>query len=118
MASGGFQWSNPPSKAFNVAMYTERVQRAVKSLGDSLAARIEKDMKDNASWTDRTSNARQALRCRAIRQPDGSTVLVAIQGVEYGKWLEVANGGKYAIVMRTLELYYPVVIRGLRTLLG
>ncbi len=77
------------------------------------APQIEADMKRNAIWTDRTSNARQTLQAFVIR--DGNDViLIAKQHMSYGKYLELNNQGVYAIVMPTLRSYYARVWNGVR----
>ena len=77
------------------------------------APQIEADMKRNAIWTDRTSNARQTLSAFVI--VDGNRViLIAKQHMSYGKYLELSNQGIYAIVMPTLRQYYRPVWSGVR----
>ncbi len=59
------------------------------------------------------SNLRLATTALSI---DDKIILVAAYGktregkeLAYGKWLELANGGKYAIILPTLQEYYPKV---------
>jgi hypothetical protein len=81
------------------------MMQAVYQLLLSYAPRIEASMKENRPWTDRTSNARQGLASFAVI--DGEIVILyAKTQVEYGKWLELAKQGRYAIVLPTLEEYY------------
>lgn len=112
-----FTWDRPPRQAWNVERYENAVQAAVVRQMEFWAGKIEADMKQNATWTDRTSNARQSLASFVFTLPSGEPVLVAKQQMDYGVWLEIANGGKYAIVMPTLQLYYQQVIESLRELL-
>ncbi len=110
-----FKWKIPPSRAFEMNIYIEKWLQAVYQNLKQYEALIEKDMKDNAIWEDQTGNARQSLICRVIRIDD-KIILVAAYGktregkeLAYGKWLELANGGKYAIILPTLQEYYPKV---------
>lgn len=112
-----FTWNVSPRQAWNVQAYQGAVVRAVKSQLDFWAGKIEADMKQNATWSDQTGNARQSLASFAITLPDGTAVLVAKQQMDYGLWLEIANGGKYAIVMPTLQAYYAQVWDSIRELL-
>ena len=77
------------------------------------APQIEADMKRNASWTDRTSNARQGLSVFVIRIGN-SVILVAKTQMSYGKYLELNNQGAYAIIMPTMRQYYRRVWSGVR----
>lgn len=71
-------------------------------------ARTCKDIEDysklNAPWTDRTGNARNSI-IASDSVVDGNRVygVVAI-GVEYGKFLELCNGGKYRIIKPAVEV--------------
>ena len=77
------------------------------------APQIEADMKRNAKWSDRTSNARQTLQVFVI-QNGNNVILIAKQHMAYGKYLELKNQGKYAIVMPTLRRYNQRVWSGVR----
>jgi len=66
------------------------------------AAEAEQIAKDNAPWKDRTGDARKLLKGKVI--DDGDNLGFAlIHRVEYGKHLETANSGKYAILKPTIE---------------
>lgn len=78
-------------------------------LGGVSAARVEGAAKAGAPWTDRTGNARQGLFGRAIPTPTG--VLVVLGGTaSYQIWLELAHGGRYAIILQTLEAEHPALL--------
>ena len=66
------------------------------------AAEAEQRAKENAPWTNRTGDARKLLTGRVI--DDGEALGVALcHRVEYGKHLETAHDGKYAILKPTIE---------------
>ncbi len=79
-------------------------------------------MKRNARWTDRTGNARQTLAAFPYKKDKTLWVLVARQFMEYGVYLEgrrpdgfqMRRGGKYAIVLPTLQVYYGRIWGSLR----
>ena len=73
------------------------------------APRVESYMKTNASWTDRTGNARNGLAARAYREGKEAGIVLYHQ-VPYGIWLEVANSGRYAIINPTIESQGPMVM--------
>lgn len=60
--------------------------------------------KDQASWADRTGNARSGLDVD-VDTPGDDIVLTLFHTVEYGQWLETIQAGRFAIIMPTLELY-------------
>lgn len=70
------------------------------------APQIESQAKEDAVWTDRTGNARQSLWSRAYRTKTGA-VLYLVHGMAYGVHLELKYQGRYAIIMRTLDIYTP-----------
>ncbi len=55
-------------------------------------------MKDNATWTDRTGNARSGLRAEP-EHTGTSHIIHLMHSVAYGIWLEVRWGGKYAVII-------------------
>jgi len=66
------------------------------------AVEAEQTAKANAPWTDRTGDARKLLKGEVI--DDGETLGVRLlHRVEYGKHLETANDGRYAILKPTIE---------------
>lgn len=106
MARGGIVWTRPPSiLAKAIEDYGEKAKVAIKAVADYMANEIEGYAKQNAPWQDHTGNARNALHGTT----EVSEKIVAIylaQGMDYGKWLELCNSGKYAIVMKALEANY------------
>lgn len=115
-----FTWTTPPQRmATNIDQYGERVIVAVKALADYFAQRIQDDMRTNAPWQDRTGNARSGLFSVAEMASRDVVALYLSHGhtIEYGKWLEVAHAGRYAVVMPTLEKWMPEIERQLTALL-
>lgn len=105
-----FRWTVPPSQAFSKSIYIDGLRAAVKLALDEWAPQIEAYAKRNARWTDRTANARQTLAAFTFVSADGNwVVLVMKQQMDYGVFLELRNGGRYAIVMESLELHYSSV---------
>lgn len=58
--------------------------------------------KVHAPWTDRTTNARNGLSVQAYHETKRRHGFVLYHRVPYGIWLEVSNGGRYAIIGPTL----------------
>ena len=80
------------------------------------ADRLRAQMKRDAPWTDRTGRARRALLAE-VEQDDRKVALVLSHGVPYGKYLELSNGGRYAIVGPTVMREGYVVMRGMAGLM-
>lgn len=120
MAKGPrIEWTIPPSKlARNVEDYGDRIMTAVTELSHIIASEAERDMKNNAPWTDHTAHARSNLRGLAERSAQWIVTIYLVTGAEYGKWLELRWGGRYAIIMPTIERLRPEINRKLKNLLG
>ena len=108
-----FTWKKAPSQAWNAGYYKAVLMDAVERKLNYFAPQIEADMKQKASWTDQSANARQTLAAFVHRTPD-MVILYAKQHMWYGIFLELKNGGRYAIVMPTLQLYYGPVWKGVK----
>ena len=86
----------------NLEAEEQRRKAGVFALCQIFAGRAEAQAKTNAPWMDRTGLARKELTGRAVADEDGFAVYLS-HTVEYGVYLELANGGKYAILRPTLE---------------
>lgn len=82
------------------------------------AKELEAKMKLNRPWTDRTNMAKVTLNAR-VSQPDSNTIRITLaHGVEYGIWLELAHGKKYAIIAPTIREEGPRVVEDLNDLMS
>lgn len=73
-------------------------------------------MKSNAPWTDRTTVARNGLGGIVFKQ--GKRWVMNLFGrANYQIWLEVKNGGKYAIITPTVQLWGPRVMSNMTGLI-
>lgn len=109
--SGSIRWVRPPDGlARAVEMYGDRVLVAVTAVAGRIATIMQNSARGNAPWTDRTSNARTGLFGTAERDVAQRLVTIYLShgaDIDYGKWLELANAGKYAVIMPTIEAYLP-----------
>jgi hypothetical protein len=97
----------------------DRLIMGIVMLAQAQSGRIEAHMKANAPWTDRTTNARNGLHSvtRVERLPGRTRIIVESgHSVDYGIYLERANGGRFAIVAPTLDYYGPDLLRQVRAL--
>jgi hypothetical protein len=89
----------------------------VLKYADTQAKRLESRMKLERRWTDRTGNAKAALR-GTVSMPNEHIVRITLShGVKYGIWLELAKEKKYAIIMPTLNKYAPEVFEEMNGIL-
>lgn len=112
MSRGGFRariiWNRDPRDLGRaVSEYGERlVYYALVQYLEHQAVEIKAQMQREAPWTDRTGQARAKLNAQV--ETSGSQVALYLShGVDYGKWLELAHGGRYAIVGPTIARIGP-----------
>lgn len=114
----GIVWQTPPSALIaNVEAYGERVQRAVKAVGDLMAPKIEAWAKANASWTDRTGQARQGLTGLSQASADMVTIYL-YHTADHGKWLEIAHGAPYRIIVPAIQAHYGECMSLIASVMG
>lgn len=98
--------------------YSEKLDIGLEVYTRTAALSLEAYAKQKAPWTDRTGEARKRLTARAQKIENLQYQITLSHGVDYGKWLELANEKKYAIIQPTLRLKTPEVVRGMKILLG
>lgn len=110
------RWQGDDEVRRNMRQYAADVKAATRRLAERWAVEIENHAKDNAVWVDQTANARQSLYTVVDDGEDGVTIYLS-HGVSYGVYLELANQGQYAIILRSLEHYYNQVAESYRRML-
>jgi hypothetical protein len=60
--------------------------------------------KEQASWTDRTGDAREGLDTDVV-YANNSIIWSMYHTVDYGLWLETIQSGRFSVIMPTLELF-------------
>lgn len=139
----GFRWVTPPRHlAREIDRYGQRVLVAVHAIAAYVGQQMQDQARANAPWQDRTGNARSGLFFAVDgfglnpvvgrvsgSAPGQNTDMVSVSGdkdrlvialghtVYYGKFLELSNGGRYAIVMSTIEANIGRLEHMLRNLL-
>jgi 23S rRNA A2030 N6-methylase RlmJ len=113
VAQSGLVWVEPPEKlARNIAAYGQKVLAAVHAVADFVAGKMQNESRQNAPWTDRTGNARSGLFSVVTQQAAEALVTVYLSHghtIDYGKFLELAHGQRYAIVMPTIQANLPAL---------
>jgi len=143
--SSGVYWVYPPGILNrNIAEYGRRVIVAVIAELGNAGAKMQNDARQNAIWEDRTGAARSGLfyavesdqgvvygqlgpqAALATERKTDATIVEHSKGmielylahtVFYGRFLELSNGGRYAIVMSTIQRNLPGLERQLKRLL-
>lgn len=129
----GFEWRvSPKVIADGLEEYGRKALVAIQAAANYWGQSIQDTARKEAPWEDRTGNARGGLFFAidgfgldtitgevtpeaasemsdvALESGDANTLIVTLgHTVFYGKYLELSNGGKYAIVMSTIENNLP-----------
>jgi hypothetical protein len=101
-----FKWEVAPTDVFPqmADKYTQAIFSASAQVAEAKAREMETWAKTNAPWTDRTGAARRGLSATVEGSRDNTTIVLR-HGVEYGLWLEVANGGRFAIIAQAIDIF-------------
>lgn len=84
---------------------------AIMKYAEAGASKIEAYAKSNARWQDRTGDARRRLKGDVLSSGTVYRIRLA-HGVNYGKWLELANERRYAIIEESINAEGPGIISG------
>lgn len=103
----------PEDLAKSVRRYGDQLIDRIAAAAEDAAVYGEGMMRLNRPWRDITGNARRGLRTQTVRTDD-EIVIYFIHSVEYGVQLELGHGGRYAIIMPTLNDTIPRLRDALR----
>lgn len=95
----------------NLSRLPERTERALMAYGNTAAAKLQGEAQRSRIWTDRTAHAVQRVKGYCIKTRTGIRIYLA-HGVDYGVYLEFANGKKYAVIYPTLRRKGPEIMAG------
>jgi hypothetical protein len=133
MSGSGFVWVQPPSNiSKGIAGYARKAEAALYAIAGKWGQDVQDQARQDAIWEDRTGNARSGLfyavdgmgygtmvgeisaGAKALMKEtsveegsENTLVIVVSHTVFYGKFLELSNGGRYAIIMSTIENNLP-----------
>lgn len=109
--NAGIRWVRPPDQlAAAIELYGDRVLTAVQAVAQYIATNMQNSAQHNAPWTDRTGNARSGIFGTAERDAARRVVVIYLShsaSLDYPIWLELGHGGRYAIIMQTVEAHLP-----------
>lgn len=138
-----FKWVRPPRHMVReIDHYGQKILVAVQAVAAYVGQQMQDQARGAAPWTDRTGNARSGLffavdgfglapivgqvSSGAQSQGKGGVsvsgdkdrlVIALAHTVYYGRYLELSNGGRYAVVMSTIESGLGTLERMLHSLL-
>lgn len=101
----------------------DEIDRFIKAVMARQAPIATADMKENAPWTDRTGAARTGLfvtppQTTKISDLEAIYRLVFGYSVYYGIWLELANSGRYQILIPSIIKHGKEIMANLEDLFG
>jgi hypothetical protein len=139
--NSGFKWVVSPEQRLIPAIkkYGKDALIAVQAVANYWGQFIQDEARQSAVWVDRTGNARGGLffgvdgfglgtltgevtpdaksemKDVAVESGNANTLIITLgHTVFYGKFLELSNGGRYAVVMSTMERNLPKLERMLK----
>lgn len=115
----GFRWIVAPTDVFPqmAQKYTQAIFQSGRRIAHEQAAEMQAYARSNAPWQDRTGAARAGLTA-TVEETGPIGTIVLSHGVDYGIWLEVANGGRFAIIAPTIDVFGPKVMRSLQNMIN
>lgn len=105
----GVAWQGLGSIEDGIIDWHSKLLQGVERGAENLAQAMEDYAKANRPWTDRTTDAREGLQAHVVNESGGRYSIWLGHGadVDYGIWLEVRWGGKFAIILPTLYKFAP-----------
>lgn len=136
----GFKWVvSPKAIMTGLDKYERDALIAIQAIANYWGQFVQDEARQNANWEDRTGNARGGLFFAvdgfgltpltgdvspeaqaemsdvAVESGSQDTLIITLaHTVFYGKFLELSNGGRYAIIMSTIERNLPKLERMLQ----
>jgi hypothetical protein len=114
--SASFVWNPPPSRTIipNIKFLRARMFLKLQRNAELFAQRLQSEAQANAPWSDDTGKARAGLVGSSSPNGEGVTIVLAHgagtvnskSGYPYGVALETHHGGRYAIIMPTMQKHY------------
>ena len=91
---------------------TEGFEEIIRAFRDELVDYA----RTNAPWEDRTGEARSGLNAEFYGD-EGFMGITLFHTVDYGPWLELRWGGKYAIIIPTIETLGPELLERMQRMM-
>lgn len=108
------RWQGEQVMLNNCNVYADKVVQAARAVADYFAPVMVQYAKQNASWVDRTANARQTLHSWVEELANDVVALYLSHGVYYGIFLEAKWAGRYAIIWPTIQQHLEQITQMLQ----
>lgn len=108
----GFKWDGAPPDVVFAELSNRRIatiRRGIKAIADKWAPILTQQMKDRAPWQDITGEARRTLHTDVEQVTEDMVQIVLSHGVSYGVFLELKNGGRFAVIAPMLDEFAPKI---------
>lgn len=111
LSSPGIVWRGLEVMANNINKRGKTLNITRKLAMERIAKNMETYAKEHAPWQDRTGDAREYLQGFAQHDEGEQTSTAYLShGVPYGLWLEIMNGGEFAIIIPTILAFQSQVL--------
>lgn len=107
-SSGGMFTSNTLDKG--LAQFEFKMREGIQQFAREFAQLWEDYAKQTAPWDDRTGDARAGLTAEYYEDGGRAVGVVLYHTVDYGIWLEVRWGSKYAVILPSMEKMGPKLL--------
>lgn len=95
----------------NLDSLPEKKRRALIAYGNTAAVKLQGEAQMSRPWRNRTAQAVQRIKGYCKTTDTGIRIYLA-HGVDYGVYLEYANGKKHAVIYPTLRREGPEIMAG------
>lgn len=122
MADDGIVWENnkAPDEAFMELW--NAYSTTLFTSGRLVMRRKARDMelwaRHTAPWHDQTTRARKLLRVFSEDQGTLIGIITIRHGIWYGTWLELAYGGRWGIINKTIDYWGPILMRDMQSMMN
>lgn len=87
----------------NMEGFMDRLKAGLEVMGNTVGRNMQSYARANKPWTNRTYSARNGLESKVEWTSDTLLDISVFHTVDYGIWLELAHGEKYAILQEARD---------------
>lgn len=116
-----FKWEVPPTEVFPAGYlnYTQALFVTGRRVADARAEEAEQWMKEEAPWQDVTGRTRAGLHVDVNQAPAILAELTFAYGEqEPGIWLEIAHGGRWGIISKSIDYWGPKLMQDVQRIVN
>lgn len=118
----GFKWIVAPNQTIPqmAEQYTKTVFLTGRRVVEQRAPEAEAWMKANHPWTNRTGAAEAGLHVEVKESPGVLVEMVFSHddSLDYPVFLEIKDGGRWAIIAKAIDVWGPIIMRDLQRIMN